>query len=216
MPVLQPAELWQRSGRYGIDELFKLRDRKGGRARVGDDARRAADHACRESDPLLPRPAEDPLPLPGPRRVTRRGRAPACCAPASFIMKGLLQPRPRPRGSGSCLRPARGGLRSGSSTGPVCAGTACAADVGFMGGHGSDEYMAPCAARRERARHRRLLRGEPRGRERAGASGWRCRRRCPSRSWCRTPGATTIHEVATLLGIPAGALLKGVPGGARR
>src|SRR3954454_13038081 len=28
MPVLQPAELWQRSGRYEIDELFKLRDRK--------------------------------------------------------------------------------------------------------------------------------------------------------------------------------------------
>src|SRR5213078_5033859 len=29
MPVLQPAEIWQRTGRYGIDELFKLKDRKG-------------------------------------------------------------------------------------------------------------------------------------------------------------------------------------------
>ena len=29
MPVLQPAELWQRSGRYPIPELFKLEDRKG-------------------------------------------------------------------------------------------------------------------------------------------------------------------------------------------
>jgi prolyl-tRNA synthetase len=28
MPVLQPAELWQRTGRYGIDELFKLNDRR--------------------------------------------------------------------------------------------------------------------------------------------------------------------------------------------
>ena len=28
MPVLQPAELWQRTGRYEIDELFKLTDRK--------------------------------------------------------------------------------------------------------------------------------------------------------------------------------------------
>src|SRR6059036_1334701 len=28
MPVLQPAELWRRTGRYEIDELFKLRDRK--------------------------------------------------------------------------------------------------------------------------------------------------------------------------------------------
>src|SRR5918998_212472 len=29
MPVLQPAELWRRTGRYAIDELFKLRDRRG-------------------------------------------------------------------------------------------------------------------------------------------------------------------------------------------
>src|SRR5690606_4116207 len=29
MPVLQPAELWERTGRYEIDELFKLEDRKG-------------------------------------------------------------------------------------------------------------------------------------------------------------------------------------------
>src|SRR6476661_3116003 len=29
MPVLLPAELWKRSGRYGIDELFTLQDRKG-------------------------------------------------------------------------------------------------------------------------------------------------------------------------------------------
>ncbi len=29
MPVLNPAELWQRSGRYKIPELLKLQDRKG-------------------------------------------------------------------------------------------------------------------------------------------------------------------------------------------
>src|SRR5205823_10422516 len=29
MPVLLPAELWKRSGRYGIEELFKLQDRRG-------------------------------------------------------------------------------------------------------------------------------------------------------------------------------------------
>jgi prolyl-tRNA synthetase len=29
MPVLQPAELWRRSGRYPILELMKLKDRKG-------------------------------------------------------------------------------------------------------------------------------------------------------------------------------------------
>src|SRR5918911_43340 len=29
MPVVNPAELWQRSGRYDIDEVFKLSDRRG-------------------------------------------------------------------------------------------------------------------------------------------------------------------------------------------
>jgi prolyl-tRNA synthetase len=29
MPVLQPAEPWEKTGRYAIDELFKLEDRKG-------------------------------------------------------------------------------------------------------------------------------------------------------------------------------------------
>src|SRR5918992_2707808 len=29
MPVLQPAEPWRQTGRYGIEELFKLEDRKG-------------------------------------------------------------------------------------------------------------------------------------------------------------------------------------------
>src|ERR671930_2705020 len=29
MPVLQPAELWRRTGRYDIEELFKLEDRRG-------------------------------------------------------------------------------------------------------------------------------------------------------------------------------------------
>src|SRR6266516_2614082 len=29
MPVLQPADLWRKTGRYEIDALFKLTDRKG-------------------------------------------------------------------------------------------------------------------------------------------------------------------------------------------
>ena len=29
MPVMQPAEIWRKSGRYEIEELFKLEDRKG-------------------------------------------------------------------------------------------------------------------------------------------------------------------------------------------
>src|ERR671927_747572 len=29
MPVLQPAEIWKRTGRYDIEELYKLEDRRG-------------------------------------------------------------------------------------------------------------------------------------------------------------------------------------------
>ncbi|HEX8856939.1 MAG TPA: hypothetical protein VF752_15195, partial [Thermoleophilaceae bacterium] len=29
MPVLQPADIWKTSSRYSIEELFKLKDRKG-------------------------------------------------------------------------------------------------------------------------------------------------------------------------------------------
>src|SRR5689334_25323582 len=29
MPVLQPSENWEKTGRYAIDELFKLEDRRG-------------------------------------------------------------------------------------------------------------------------------------------------------------------------------------------
>ena len=39
MPVLQPAEPWEKTGRYAIDELFKLEDRKGAADGPGDDPR---------------------------------------------------------------------------------------------------------------------------------------------------------------------------------
>ena len=39
MPVIQPAEIWKRTGRYGIEELFKLEDRKGSELVAGDDPR---------------------------------------------------------------------------------------------------------------------------------------------------------------------------------
>ena len=39
MPVLQPAEAWKKTGRYAIDELFKLEDRKGSPTGPGDDPR---------------------------------------------------------------------------------------------------------------------------------------------------------------------------------
>src|SRR6188472_292003 len=53
MPVLTPAELWKLSGRYDkFDSLMKIRDARGDH------------HLPRTRAPVVPRPAEDPLPLP--------------------------------------------------------------------------------------------------------------------------------------------------------
>ena len=45
MPVLQPAEPWQRTGRYDIDELFKLQDRQGAEHGARDDPRGGRHHS---------------------------------------------------------------------------------------------------------------------------------------------------------------------------
>ena len=63
MPVITPAELWQTSGRYYIPELFKLEDRARPAVHPRDDARGDRDLPLLGAQ-LVPRPAEDPLPLP--------------------------------------------------------------------------------------------------------------------------------------------------------
>ncbi len=47
MPVLQPAELWRRTGRYEIEELFKLKDRRGADMVLAHDPRGDRHHARR-------------------------------------------------------------------------------------------------------------------------------------------------------------------------
>ena len=83
MPVLQPAELWKRTGRYDIDELFKLKDRRGAELVLAHDprgehhlphrrARSAPTATCRSCSTTS-----------RSRSATSRARAPACCARAS-------------------------------------------------------------------------------------------------------------------------------------
>ena len=111
MPVLHPAELWQRTGRYGIDELFKLKDRRGRRHGAGDDPRGGRHLARLPARALLPRAAADPLPLPdqGARRAAP-ARRPA--AHARVHHEGLVLLRPRPRGARRGLREAPRRLRA--------------------------------------------------------------------------------------------------------
>ena len=122
MPVLQPAELWRRAGRYEIDELFKLEDRKGSDARARDDPRGGAHLPRRPRDPLLPRAAEDPLPPAGQgaRRAAAARRRPAH---ARVHDEGRLLVRPRRGGARRAATSSTVAPTSGSSTAAGCAGT---------------------------------------------------------------------------------------------
>ena len=83
MPVLHPAEPWRRTGRYAIEELFKLKDRRGADMVLAMTHEEIVTAARRRRGALLPRPAADPLPLPGQgaRRAAAARRA--CCGRAS-------------------------------------------------------------------------------------------------------------------------------------
>ena len=144
MPVLQPAEPWRRTGRYEIEELFKLADRKGSELVLA----MTHEEAITTHVAQLVRSYRD-LPLilyhfqvkerdePRPRAGVLRTR--------EFIMKdaysfdrdrqGMEQRYELHVGAYDRMM-ARTGLRFYRVEG----------DVGMMGGSGAHEYMAPCAA----------------------------------------------------------------------
>ena len=110
MPVLQPAEPWRRTGRYEIDELFKLQDRKGAEMVLAMTHEEVVTDARRAGRALLPRPAADPLPLPG-QGARRAAPARRRAAHARVHHEGLLHLRPRRGGPRRALRQARRRLR---------------------------------------------------------------------------------------------------------
>jgi prolyl-tRNA synthetase len=86
------------------------------------------------------------------------------------------------------------------------------ADVGMMGGLGAHEYMAPCAAGENEvalsgagyAANMEIASAEPKP-----VDGLPEARDAPEA--VDTPGATTIEAVASLVGVPAGGLIKAMP-----
>jgi prolyl-tRNA synthetase len=212
MPVLQPAEVWRRSGRYDIEELFKLADRKGSPlvlAMTHEEA--VTTHVAQ-----VVRSYRD-LPLilyhfqvkerdePRPRAGVLRTR--------EFVMKdsytfdrdadGLHERYMLHVGAYDRIM-ERCGLRY----------YRVEADVGMMGGHGAHEYMAPCPAGENEV----ALAG-PGGHHYAAnvevASAEPSPVELPSApatpEAVATPGLTTVAEVAAELGLPEGALLKAYP-----
>jgi prolyl-tRNA synthetase len=208
MPVLQPAELWKRTGRYEIEELFKLHDRKGA------DLVLAMTHeeAVTTHVAQLVRSYRD-LPLilyhfqvkerdePRPRAGVLRTR--------EFIMKdsytfdrdaaGLDERYELHVGAYDRIM-ERTGLRW----------YRVEADVGMMGGTGAHEYMAPCAAGENEVV---LAEGYAANIEVASAepAPITLPEAPEAPEAVSTPGLTTVRDVAAQLGVPEGALLKAYP-----
>jgi prolyl-tRNA synthetase len=208
MPVLHPAELWQRSGRYGIPELMKLKDRKGA------DLVLAMTHeenitfhmasivrSYRDLPQLLYHFQTKERDEPRPRASVLRTR--------EFIMKDAYSfDRDREGLDASyelCIRAYdRIFDRVGLEWYRV------ASDVGMMGGFGAHEYMAPCPAGEDEVA---LAPGYAANVEIASAQAQPVSLPPPlaAPELVETPGMTTVAAVATEFGVPAGALLKAYP-----
>ena len=210
MPVIQPAELWKRSGRYDIEELFKLKDRRGA------DLALAMTHeevitwhvsreirSYRDLPKLLYHIQTKERDEPRPRAGVLRTR--------EFIMKD----------SYSFDRDSEGLDRSYDLHIQAYdrifdrAGLEwyrVESDVGMMGGLGAHEYMAPCPAGENEvalseagyAANVEVASATPRPVDDLPDS-------LPEPRPVETPGATTIDAVSEMLGVPAGALIKAFP-----
>jgi len=208
MPVLQPAELWQRTGRYGLDEQFRLQDRRGADLVL---AMTHEENVTMHVSKVVRSYRDLPLILyhiqvkerdePRPRAGVLRTR--------EFIMKD----------SYTFDRDADG-LQHGYDLHIQAYDRIfdrCGlewyrveSDVGMMGGLGAHEYMAPCPAGENEVA--------------LSASGYAANIEVASATPQRvdglaagspeefeTPGATTIDAVSGQLGLPPGALIKAFP-----
>jgi prolyl-tRNA synthetase len=208
MPVLHPAELWQRSGRYKIPELLKLKDRKGA------DMVLAMTHEENITFHIssIVRSYRD-LPLivyhfqtkerdePRPRAAVLRTR--------EFIMKDAYTfDRDREGLDASYERHVGAYDRIFDRLGLEW--YRVASDVGMMGGFGAHEYMAPCAAGEDSVA---LANGYAANVEIASAEPQPVELPPPldQPELVETPGMVTVAAVAREFGVPAGALLKAYP-----
>jgi prolyl-tRNA synthetase len=208
MPVLQPAELWQRTGRYDIEELFKLRDRRDAPlvlAMTNEEAvtfHVARDvRSYRELPKMLYHVQTKERDEPRPRAGVLRTREFTMKDAYSFDrdMEGLERSYELQKGAYERIFD-RCGLR-----------TYCVeADVGMMGGTGAHEFLAPCPAGENEVA---LAPGYTANVEVASADPQPVELPPPLNEprEAPTPGMTTVEEVSGALGVAAGALIKALP-----
>src|SRR3954462_10370452 len=208
MPVLQPADLWKRTGRYDIDELFKLKDRKDAPLALAMTHEEAlTSHAARDvrSYRQLPKILHH---LQRKERDELRPRA-GILRTREFTMKDSYS---FDRDVDGLDRSYELHIQAYDRILDRCGVRwyRVGSDVGMMGGTGAHEYMAPCEAGGNPVP---LAPGFAANVEVASADaqpvelppGLDEPREVP------TPGMTTVEEVSGALGVPAGALLKAMP-----
>jgi prolyl-tRNA synthetase len=208
LPVLQPAEPWKTTGRHGIEELFKLNDR-------------------RDAEHVLAMTHEEALTIHVARDVRSYRDLP-------LILYHLqIKERDEPRPRAGVLRTREFTMKDSYSFDRDAEGLErsyarhieaydrifdrCGlrwyrveSDVGMMGGSGAHEYMAPCEAGENEVA---LAPGYAANVEVASAEAQPVElppaldepREAP------TPGLTTVDEVSEALGVAPGAALKAVP-----
>jgi prolyl-tRNA synthetase len=208
MPLLMPAEPWEKTGRYAIEELFKLEDRKGSPlvlAMTHEEA--VTTHVAREVRsyrdlPLMlfhiqTKERDEPRPRAGVLRTRE------------FTMKDAY----------SFDRDEEGLVRSyelqAEAYGRIL--DRCGvrwyrveSDVGMMGGSDADEFMAPCPAGEDEVA---LAPGYAANVEIAAADPQPVEllARLDAPEEVETPGLTKVEEVAAHLGLPPGAFIKTLP-----
>jgi prolyl-tRNA synthetase len=208
MPVLQPSDAWERTGRYEIDELFKLEDRRGAPmvlAMTHEEC--VTQHVAREVRSYRDLPMSvfqiqtKERDEPRPRAGVLRTREFTMKDAYSFDRdeEGLARSYELQAGAYERIFD-RCGLRWHRVE----------SDVGMMGGSGADEYMAPCPAGENEVA---LAPGYAANVEVASAGAQSVELPPPLAAPERieTPGLTSVEQVSGSLGVPAGALIKAMP-----
>jgi prolyl-tRNA synthetase len=206
MPVITPGELWKRSGRWPITELFRFQDRRG-------------------ADLLLALSHEETVTLHVSGSVRSYRDLPKQLY--HFQTKGRDEPRPR----AGVLRTREFIMKDAYSFDRDSAGLdesyehyrgaygrafdrcglewyECESDVGMMGGTAAHEYMAPSPAGENDVA---LAPGYSANVEIASAEARPPQPAPQLTGELATPGLTTIADVARHLGVHESALLKAFP-----
>ncbi len=208
MPVLQPAEIWQKTGRYDIDELFKLKDRKGTDMVLGMTHE---DVLTWHMSQILRSYKQLPLIVYHQQTKERDEARPRAglLRTREFIMKDSYSFDLDLEGLDvSYQKHYRAYERIFERAGLNY--YAVESDVGMMGGVGAHEFMAPCAAGENDVA---LAPGYAANVEVATADPQPVElpEPLPAPEAVSTPGVTTVEALSGELGIDPGACLKAYP-----